>query len=244
MRVAVLSDIHANLAALDAVLGSLGTVDAIWHLGDVVGYGPEPDGVVERLVAVSAIGVRGNHDDAAIGGESIETFAPDAHRAAEWTRGRIGAATRVYLAGLPERLVPGSPGGEYTLVHGSPRDPLYEYLHDPDDALGNLDAFATAYCLVGHTHVPMLFREDRGRVRAQRVEAGDVLELDSRRAFLNPGSVGQPRDGDPRAAFMLIDTEAGLVTWQRVKYDIDSTQAAILVAGLPGHLAARLAKGR
>jgi len=253
MRVAVLSDIHANLAAVDAVLGSLGTVDAVWHLGDVVGYGPEPDAVVERLGAVGAVGVRGNHDDAAAGGESIESFTPEARLAAEWTRSRISAGTRAYLAELPERLVlsatgsvpvPGSPGGEYTLVHGSPRDPLNEYLHDTSDAVANLDAFTTTYCLVGHTHLPMLFREDRGRVRAQRVEAGDILMLDSRRAFLNPGSVGQPRDGDPRAAFMLIDTEAGLVTWQRVKYEIDSTQAAILAAGLPGHLAARLGKGR
>jgi predicted phosphodiesterase len=245
MRIAVLSDIHSNLAALDAVLGSLGTVDAVWHLGDVVGYGVEPDGVVERLRGIGAIGVRGNHDDAACGGESIDTFTPDARLAAEWTRGHMNADTRRYLTALPDRLdALGPPPGNYTLVHGSPREPLFEYLHTADDARDNLAAFTTAYCLVGHTHVPLILREERGRFRAQRVEDGDRLSLDGRRLFLNPGSVGQPRDGNSAAAFMLIDTDAAAVRWQRVRYDIEATQSAIVAAGLPTRLARRLSSGR
>ena len=242
MRIAVVSDIHSNLVALDAVLGALGSVDAVWHLGDVVGYGPEPDGVVERLRAVGAVGVKGNHDDAACGGESIETFTPDAQIAAEWTRVHLSEETRAYLAGLPERLEP--PGTGFTMVHGSPREPLYEYLSDAFSARENLTALTTDYCLVGHTHVPLILREDRGRIHAQSVEAGDRLSLDRRRVFLNPGSVGQPRDGNPAASYMSIDTETSAVTWRRVAYDIESTQAAILVAGLPPRLARRLSSGR
>src|SRR5664280_866310 len=126
MRVAVLSDIHSNLQALEAVLGSIGTVDAVWHLGDIVGYGPEPDGVVQRLRDVAAVGVKGNHDEAACGGATIENFNVDARAAAEWTRARIGEETRAYLAALPELIVPADSG--FTLVHGSPRDPIWEYL--------------------------------------------------------------------------------------------------------------------
>jgi predicted phosphodiesterase len=242
MRIAVLSDIHSNLAALNAVLLSLGTVDAVWHLGDVVGYGPEPDGVVERLREVGAIGVRGNHDDAACGGESIETFTPDARLAAEWTRSHMSEETRLYLAALPERLQPASEA--FTLVHGSPREPLHEYLHTASAAGDSLAAFTTTYCLVGHTHIPLILREEHGRIQAWLVEPGSRAGLDARRAFLNPGSVGQPRDGDPTASFMLIDTGAAAVTWQRVAYDIETTQAAILRAGLPSQLARRLGSGR
>jgi predicted phosphodiesterase len=242
MRIAVVSDIHSNLVALDAVLGSLGSVDAVWHLGDVVGYGPEPDGVVERLRAIGAIGVKGNHDDAACGGESIETFTPDARIAAEWTRDHLSDETRSYLAGLPERLEPPDTG--FTLVHGSPREPLHEYLSDAFAARENLAALMTDYCLVGHTHVPLILGAERGRFHAQTVEAGDRLGLDSRLVFLNPGSVGQPRDGDPAASYMLIDTATAAVTWQRVAYDIESTQSAILAAGLPPRLARRLSSGR
>ena len=241
MRFAVLSDIHSNLVALDAVLGSIGTVDAIWHLGDMVGYGPEPDGVVERLRAVGAIGVRGNHDDASCGGESIERFTPDARAAAEWTRSHISEETRAYLIGLPERLEPQR--GDFTLVHGSPREPLFEYLDNAAAARDNLAALTTAYCLVGHTHVPLVIREEHGLVRTRLVEPESRIGLDERSAFLNPGSVGQPRDGDPAASYLLIDTEANAVTWQRVAYNIKATQTAILAAGLPPRLARRLGSG-
>jgi diadenosine tetraphosphatase ApaH/serine/threonine PP2A family protein phosphatase len=242
MRIAVISDIHSNLHALEAVLDAAGAVDAVWHLGDTVGYGPEPQAVVDRLRASGAIGVRGNHDDAGGGATSIEFFNPDGYRAMEWTRAHIDESTRLYLAGLPERLVPDGSG--FTLAHGSPSDPIWEYLDSPEAAEANMAAFETTYCLVGHTHVPMVFRETRGRMKAMPMAPGARLALDGRRMILNPGSVGQPRDGDPRSSYVLIDTDTGLATWHRVAYDVAATQAAITAAGLPPHLARRLSLGR
>jgi len=242
MLIAVLSDIHSNLPALDAVLGSLGAVDAVWHLGDVVGYGPEPDAVVARLKEIGAIGVRGNHDDAVVGRLSMEDFNPDARAADEWTRDRIEEATLAYLEGLPETLTP--EGTDFTLVHGSPRGPIWEYLTDTHAARENMGFFDTRFCLVGHSHQPLVLRERRGNVDAMVPVPESRLGLDQRRAFLNPGSVGQPRDGDPRASYLILDTTAGRATWQRVAYDISATQAAMLAAGLPPRLARRLSFGQ
>jgi predicted phosphodiesterase len=242
MLVAVLSDIHSNLRALEAVLGSLGTVDAVWHLGDVVGYGPEPDAVVARLLETGAVGVKGNHDDAVCGGKSIEGFNEDARTAAEWTRARIAATTLAYLEGLPETITPG--GADFTLVHGSPREPIWEYLTAALAARENMSFFETRYCLVGHTHVPLVFRERRDHVETLVPDPESRLALDERRAILNPGSVGQPRDGDPTASYLILDTTAGHATWQRVGYDISATQTAMLAAGLPPRLARRLSSGR
>ena len=240
MRVAVISDIHANLPALDAVLAELGKVDAVWQLGDVVGYGPHPDEVVARLREIGARGVRGNHDVAALGMLDMESFNPAARRAVEWTARRISPETRAWLAGLPER----AELGEITLVHGSLRDPIWEYLMTASDARASLAALATPYCLYGHTHVPAAWREDDRRVEPLGPSHGSVLSLDGRRLLLNPGSVGQPRDGDPRAGALVLDTEARRVTWHRVAYPIAKTQADIRAAGLPGWLADRLADGR
>jgi predicted phosphodiesterase len=241
MRVAVLSDIHSNLRALEAVLASIGSVDAIWQLGDVVGYGPDPEAVVRRLCEAGAIGVKGNHDAAAVGDLSVEDFNADARAAIEWTRARLNEDTRAYLAALPEVLVPA--GFDFTIAHGSPRDPIWEYLTDARAARENLSAFATSYCLVGHTHVPLVLRQKRIQMEGLTVDAESRLQLDERRSILNPGSVGQPRDGDPRASYMLIDTATGRATWQRVRYDVEATQAAMLEAALPPRLARRLAFG-
>jgi diadenosine tetraphosphatase ApaH/serine/threonine PP2A family protein phosphatase len=197
---------------------------------------------VARLREVGAIGVKGNHDDAVCGGESIAGFNPDAAVAAEWTRARVDAATSDYLAALPEALTP--EGTDFTLVHGSPRDPLGEYLDSTDAAAENLAFLQTRHCLVGHTHVPLVFRERRGHVEALAVDPESRLVLDGRRALLNPGSVGQPRDGDPTASYLVLDTAAGHATWQRVAYDIGATQAAMLATGLPPRLARRLSFGR
>ena len=238
MRVAVLSDIHANLPALDAVLAALGDVDAVWQLGDVVGYGPHPDEVVARLREIGATGVRGNHDAAALGALGVEWFNPAARRAVEWTARRISPETRAWLADLPER----AELGEMTLVHGSPRDPTWEYVTTTPDARANLAVLVTPYCLYGHTHVPAAWREDDGQVEALGPSHGSALALDGRRVLLNPGSVGQPRDGDPRAAFLVLDTEMRRVTWHRVAYPIATTQADIRAAGLPDWLADRLAE--
>lgn len=239
MRVAVLSDIHANLVALDAVLRSLGSVDAVWHLGDVVGYGPDPDGVVARLIEVGAVGVRGNHDAAAAGGDEIDWFNPDARAAMEWTRNRISESTRTWLSDLPERhAVDG-----FGLVHGSPREPLWEYIVSVPIARANLGLLTTPVGLFGHTHLPMVFAERDGVV--EQIEPGDgsTFALAGGRALVNPGSVGQPRDGIPTAGYLVIDTDTERCTWHRTAYDIDAVQAAMRDAGLPDRLVQRLGYG-
>jgi diadenosine tetraphosphatase ApaH/serine/threonine PP2A family protein phosphatase len=239
MRVALLSDIHSNIVALDAVLAAAGEVDAIWQLGDIVGYGPEPDAVVARLREVGAGGVRGNHDAAACGGSEIDWFNPDARRAMEWTRSAMSAESVAWLEALPDRTT--IAGCE--LVHGSPREPLWEYVTSIPVARANLAALEQPTGLHGHTHIPVAFVEDDGRVDAVGPRDGSSLELRGRRALLNPGSVGQPRDGDPRASYAILEPDAGRITWHRVTYDVESVQAAMGSAGLPASLAARLSFG-
>jgi diadenosine tetraphosphatase ApaH/serine/threonine PP2A family protein phosphatase len=239
VRVAVLSDIHANLVALDAVLATIDGVDAVWHLGDVVGYGPEPDAVVERLAERGATGVAGNHDLAALGGPEIDWFNPDARAAMEWTRRRIDDRTRAWLGALPKTRVE----GDVTLVHGSPRDPVWEYVTSLAVARTNLELLGTRIGLHGHTHVPLAWAERDGRVEAIAPGPGSSLRLDGGRALLNPGSVGQPRDGDPTASWLELDTDAGLATWRRVAYDVETARTAILDAGLPARLGDRLRHG-
>ena len=239
MRVAVLSDIHANLVALDAVLAAAGSVDAIWHLGDVVGYGSEPDAVVARLDDAGAIGVAGNHDLAALGGPEIDWFNPDAKAAMEWTRGRIGDRTRAWLGALPKTRAEAG----MTLVHGSPRDPVWEYITSLAVARTNLDALGTPIGLHGHTHVPIAWAERDGRIEAVAPANGSTFRIDGRRALLNPGSVGQPRDGDPAASWLELDTDAGVATWRRGAYDVEAARAGILDAGLPARLGDRLRHG-
>jgi diadenosine tetraphosphatase ApaH/serine/threonine PP2A family protein phosphatase len=239
MRVAVISDIHSNLPALEAVLEVLDAWDELWVLGDVVGYGPDPDAVVERLRAEGAVAVQGNHDAAVLGRIPTGTFNDLARAAVEWTARTMRRENLGWLAGLPETRVE----GDFTLVHGSPRDPLWEYLFSVPAARINLAAFETPYCVVGHTHHQLTFRDDRGQVEALPAAGGDRLTLDERRCILNPGSVGQPRDGDPRACAMTIDTGSAEVEWLRVSYDIERTQAAIRELPLPRRLADRLEFG-
>lgn len=239
MRVAVVSDIHANLVALDAVLAAVGSVDAVWQLGDVVGYGPDPDGVVARLVAIGAVGVAGNHDLAAVGGPEIDWFNPDAKAAMEWTRGRITEPTRTWLAGLPRTRVEAG----VTLVHGSPRDPVWEYITSVPVARANLAVLETPIGLHGHTHLPMAWADRDGRIEVIAPGPGSSYRLDGGVALLNPGSVGQPRDGDPSASWLEIDTDAGLATWRRVAYDVEAVSMAMLDGGLPERLASRLRVG-
>lgn len=239
MRIAVLSDVHGNLPALEAVLDALKPYDAVWQLGDVVGYGPQPDEVVARLAAEGAIGVRGNHDSAAIGELSTEDFNDDARAAVEWTAERMEPATREWLAQMPLRDVE----APFTLVHGSPRDPTWEYVFTAGVARANLAEFSTAHCLVGHTHVPLVFRQRGSGMETIAPRPGAPMRLDGQRLVVNPGSVGQPRDGDPRSSALVLDTDTGVLEWRRVEYPIEHVQKLMAQVGLPVKLIARLQFG-
>ena len=217
-----------------------GAVDAVWHLGDVVGYGPDPDGVVARLADIGAVGVRGNHDAAALGGTEISWFNPEARAAVEWTRNTISPSTRDWLGGLPDRLVV----DDMTLVHGSPRDPIREYIVSDEAAVANIGALTTTHGLHGHTHVPIAFTQDPvGPLAIVEPRDGASLDLAGHRVLANPGSVGQPRDGDPAASYLVLDPDAATITWHRVAYDIGAVQAAMRAVGLPARLADRLSFG-
>ena len=239
MRICVLSDIHGNLPALEAVLAALMPYDALWQLGDIVGYGPQPDEVVARLVEEKAVGVRGNHDSAAIGALDTDAFNDDARAAVEWTSDRIRPATRDWLTALPVRVE----SEPFTLVHGSPRDPTWEYVYSAGVARANLPLFETTHCLVGHTHVPLVFRQRNGKVEGVHVKGDMTYELGEERLVINPGSVGQPRDGDPRASALLIDTDTSLLEWHRVEYPIERVQKLMEQQRLPRRLSTRLQFG-
>jgi diadenosine tetraphosphatase ApaH/serine/threonine PP2A family protein phosphatase len=239
MRVAVLSDIHSNLSALDAVLAVMPSVDEVWQLGDVVGYGPDPDEVVARLQDIGAKGVRGNHDVAALGGLEMESFNVDARRAMEWTRGVIAAETRAWLAGLPELLELEG----FTLVHGSPRDPVWEYVTTTPVARAAIASLPTTFGLNGHTHVPVAYLDDDGHLETMSPGSGSRITVEGRRALLNPGSVGQPRDGIPAASWLVLDTDERAATWQRTAYDVAAVQGRMVSLGLPARLVERLAYG-
>jgi diadenosine tetraphosphatase ApaH/serine/threonine PP2A family protein phosphatase len=183
--------------------------------------------------------VRGNHDAAALGLIDADAFNDDARVAVEWTAGVLGEPAREWLGALPER----DTQGDFTLVHGSPRDPTWEYVYSTPVARANFKAFSTRHCLVGHTHVPLVFRFDDGRIETLQPSDGSILPLDDRRAIINPGSVGQPRDGDPRACAMVIDTEERSVLWRRVAYEVGTTQDRMRDAKLPSRLIDRLRHG-
>ena len=244
MRIAVLSDIHANLPALEAVADDLPPVDEIWVLGDTVGYGPQPNEVIARLQAMGARSVMGNHDGAAIGAVSASDFNPDARRAIEWTALAIDDNARSYIATLPEVRTDGA----LTAVHGSPRDPIWEYITGPAIAAANLPAFDTRLCLFGHTHMPVVYRAADGAVDTQPGLPGSVAAIDGDRALLNPGSVGQPRDGLRDAAYGILEIAAddagATFEFRRVRYDIGRTQKLMREAGLPDRLVERLDYGR
>jgi predicted phosphodiesterase len=239
MRVLVVSDVHSNLPALDAVLADAGSVDAVWQLGDVVGYGPEPNAVIARLREAGADGVRGNHDAAAVGGREIDWFNADARRAMEWTREALDEPARAWLTDLrPIRVI-----GDVTLCHGSPRDPLWEYVLTADVAAANLDALGTGIGLHGHTHMPIVWWTAEGRVVPVEPVAGRQMRLGEGRVLLNPGSVGQPRDGDPRSSYLILDPDARTATWHRVAYPIETVQSRMRQHGLPKRLVDRLSFG-
>ena len=246
MKVVILSDVHANLPALQAVLEDVTRAAPgapIWHCGDVVGYGASPNEVVAELQRVGATGVMGNHDLAALGDDVIETFNEGAHAAALWTRDVLTAESRSWLRALPKVLEMGSA----TIVHASLRDPIMEYVVQQEIAEENLRVLATPLLFHGHTHIPAIWSLHEGMARATSIGA-EAIPLRSG-SLVNAGSVGQPRDRDPRAAWLLWERDelgAGLgsATWRRVEYDIPAAQELIDAAGLPDFLASRLAVGR
>jgi len=240
MRIAVLSDIHANLAALEAVRADLPPVEEVWVLGDIVGYGPQPNEVIAALQEMGARSVLGNHDAAAIGSITADDFNPEARAAIKWTAQALDANAKTYLATLPEVRV----SGDLTAVHGSPRDPIWEYITSPSVAAANMASFETWLCLFGHTHLPVIFRDDDGRMEMLPATPGQPTRLDARRALINPGSVGQPRDGIPASAYLVLDDRAATAEFRRVAYDIGRTQRLMREAGLPARLADRLTWGR
>ena len=242
MKILIVSDIHGNRVALEAFLAASQTFDAIWSLGDTVGYGPRPRECVDLMVQHGAGPVLvGNHDLAAIGQLDLADFNPVARTAARWTGLQLGPEHQAYLAALP----PATSAEGYTLAHGSPRAPIWEYVADAKTATDNFAFFDTVACFIGHTHLAMYAALGDGRSRAEMgtFRDGETLELRGARFLVNPGSVGQPRDGDPRAAYAILDTNRAAVSAHRVTYDIGMTQHQMSVSGLPEALIARLALG-
>jgi predicted phosphodiesterase len=242
MRVLIISDIHANLTALEAVLADAGTVDAVWCLGDVVGYGPDPNDVVERLRALPNVTcMLGNHDVAVLGQMNFAVFNNDARKSLIWQQKAISSENLDYLRNLPKET---QVRENVSLAHGSPRDPVWEYVLNTLTARLNFDAFETPYCFVGHSHIQCFFHLDveKDRVSLEVPLPNEVVKL-TPRAILNPGSVGQPRDRDARSAYAIFDPQAE--TWEprRVAYDFQAVQKRIREAGLPEKHAARLAEG-
>ena len=275
MRALILSDIHANLEALDAVLDDAqahGGYDAVWCLGDLVGYGADPGPCIARLRTMpindrdsdsdndgngdsgGVIAIAGNHDHAATGQLNPDLFNNAARAAAIWTARQLTNAELDYLAALPAT----AQAGNFTMAHGSLRDPILEYLISEPAAVATFALLETPFCLVGHSHYPLVWSEDSdsndaGRPSVALLDPAQPLRLDAgQRRIINPGSVGQPRDGDWRASYLIFDDaaagdntgNAGVIYHRRVEYDIAAAQAKIRNAGLPESLAARLAEGR
>lgn len=241
MRVLVFSDVHANLTALDQILADAGEVEAVWCLGDVVGYGPDPNECIERIRRLPNLTcILGNHDAAVLGLIEAEAFNHDAKRVIQWTQESMTEASFLFLKSLPERVVL----GDVTLVHGSPRQPVWEYLLDAQTARHNFDFFDTSFCFVGHTHLPILFHLDESDPHpiGGYLPPNQAICL-TPREIVNPGSVGQPRDRDPRAAYAIYDTESHLFEHRRVEYDIGAVQKRMRSFGLPMRHIERLAVG-
>jgi diadenosine tetraphosphatase ApaH/serine/threonine PP2A family protein phosphatase len=243
VRVAIVSDIHGNLQAFEAVLDAIEASDCeeMWCLGDLVGYGADPDACVELARAHAAICLAGNHDMGVRGDLPLEQFSRGAAVAARWTQETIAPATLEYLKGLEPLLLDEQVG----LFHASPRDPVWEYVLSALQAELCLDTQTHRVCLIGHSHVALSFSRLPGEAASGETrEEGDELDLEQGEWLVNPGSVGQPRDGDPRAAWLDLDLDSKTAIFHRVEYDIDAAAAAIRAAKLPDSLAERLSYGQ
>jgi predicted phosphodiesterase len=242
MRVLVISDIHSNYIALKEVLKDAGQVDQTWCLGDLVGYGPDPNATVEEIRDIPNLTcILGNHDMAAIGKMPLEAFNGEARRSLAYHSKVITADNMDFMRSLSANV---KVRGDATLAHGSPRDPLWEYILNALTARLNFDCFDTPWCLVGHSHIQCMFvlNDKNDRVILDQTKPDAAISM-SPKLILNPGSVGQPRDRDPRAAYAIYDTEDLTWTPRRVIYDIPKVQEGIRAAGLPEKHAARIAEG-
>ncbi len=249
MRLAIFSDIHSNLPALEAVLADVHAagLEEAWCLGDVVGYGAQPDECAELVREHCSLCLVGNHDLAALDELDISTFSPAASAAVRWTRETMSPATAEFLRGLE----PSAEDREVALYHASPRDPVWEYVLWPDQAAECIRVQARRVSFIGHSHVALFFalaeagpRGEPDDARGAQAGAGTSLEIGRGRWLINPGSVGQPRDGDPRAAWLELDTDSWRASFHRIDYDIDRAADAIVATELPEHLARRLYVGQ
>ena len=239
---AIISDIHSNLEALRVVLKAVDAAgaDEAVCLGDIVGYGPEPRQCIELVKKYCAVCVAGNHDLGAIGKLALASFNPDAAFACRWTAQQLSPDDIEYLGSLPSVIEK----GDFTLVHGSPREPIWEYLISKGNAQENFTYFKTKFCLVGHSHIPLIFKQDENGSCSfipLSVSIGQVLGKS--RMIVNPGGVGQPRDGDPMASYAIYDSDSGVVRLYRVAYDINATQVKMVKNNLPMRLVVRLEHG-
>jgi len=240
MRVAVISDVHANYHALEAALTEIDAarVDAVWCLGDTVGYGPRPNECCDLVSDRADYCLVGNHDLVVLGELSVSEFNDEAAAAAIWTAEVLTSESRTFL----DRLEPLGAADGVDLFHGSARDPIWEYVLTEEAAIATLELSSAPLVLVGHSHVALAITLDDGHVSGGPAQGGSKIPLEGRR-LLNPGSVGQPRDGDPRAAWLLLDFEERFAEYRRVPYPIERTQAEMRERGLPQALAARLERG-
>jgi diadenosine tetraphosphatase ApaH/serine/threonine PP2A family protein phosphatase len=242
VKAVILSDVHGNLPALETVLEAVGGEGAteLWCLGDLVGYNADPEACTTALIELADICLAGNHDLVVNGSVDISVFAHDAAVAARWSQDVLSEPALEALRAL-------SPSGErhdIEMHHASPRDPIWEYVIDQRTAQSCLEMLHHQICLIGHSHVPLAYTPGPdGRATGGYADPG-TLQLGEQRWLLNPGSVGQPRDGDPRAAYMVLDLASRTATWRRLAYDIERAQQAIREAGLPESLAWRLGEGR
>lgn len=243
MIVAVVSDIHGNRQAFEAVLDAIedSACEEMWCLGDLVGYGADPDACVDLARKHAAICLAGNHDLGVRGDLALEQFSRGAALAARWTQETITAQTREYLAPLEPLNLEEKVG----LYHASPRDPVWEYVLSALQAELCLDAQSHRVCLIGHSHVALSFSRYSGEsATGQTRTADEELDLTDGEWLINPGSIGQPRDGDPRAAWLELDLDGMRAVYRRTEYDIEGAAAAIRAARLPDSLAERLAYGQ
>jgi len=241
MRVAVVSDIHSNLHALEAVLAAIEAEapDELWCLGDLVGYGPRPNECCALIAERADVCLAGNHDLAVRGTIDLAEFGGEAGIAATWTRTVLDPAAQDLL----DRLEPEGTAHGVGLYHGSARDPIWEYVLSDEAALATLELAGSPLVLVGHSHVALRLVQSDGDLDGGVAAAGTEQDVGGARALLNPGSVGQPRDGDPRAAYLLLDLDGQHASFRRVEYDVGRTQHEMRDADLPEMLAARLELG-